>query len=219
MTDTDISTPLHGLTDDEQVLHRIVDKLADRFEGIFAAETVDRYVFESYTALARTSRIRGFLVPRTERFAADRLTALATAKGALERSVPEVLFICVQNSGRSQMAAALLKARAGDWVHVRSAGSAPAEQIDPHAVEVMMHRGISLDEEFPKPLTDDVVRAADVVVTMGCGDSCPLYAGKRYLDWNVADPAGRSLEETEAIARDIQTRVDSLIDELIGASR
>ena len=109
-TDAEIKTPLHGLTSDEEVLHRIVDKLADRFEGIFAAETVDRYVFESYTALARTSKIRGFLVPRTERFAADRLTALATAKGAIEQTVPEVLFICVQNSGRSQMAAALLKA-------------------------------------------------------------------------------------------------------------
>ena len=221
MTDTHpdavIRTPLHGLTSDEEVLHRIVGKLADRFEGIFAAETVDRYVFESYTALARTSRIRGFLVPRTERFAADRLRALATAKGAIERTVPEVLFICVQNSGRSQMAAALLKDRAGDRVHVRSAGSAPAEQIDPHAIEVMARRGINLDEEFPKPLTDDVVRAADVVVTMGCGDSCPLYAGKRYLDWSVTDPAGQTLEVTETIAQDIEARVDALLDELIGA--
>jgi len=216
---TETRTPLHGLTSDEEVLHRIVDKLAGRFAGIFAAETVDRYVFESYTALARTSRIRSFLVPRTERFASDRLTALATAKGAIERTVPEVLFVCVQNSGRSQMAAALLKARAGERVHVRSAGSAPAEQIDPHAVEVMGRRGISLDEEFPKPLTDDVVQAADVIVTMGCGDSCPLYVGKRYLDWSVTDPAGKSLEETEQIAADIEARVDALLTELIGDQR
>ena len=218
-TDTEVRTPLHGLTNDEEVLHRIVDKLADRFEGIFAAETVDRYVFESYTALARTSKVRGFLVPRTERFAGDRLRALATAKGALEQTVPEVLFICVQNSGRSQMAAALLKDRAGDRVHVRSAGAAPAEQIDPYAIEVMRRRGISLHEEFPKPLTDDVVRAADVVVTMGCGDSCPLYAGKRYLDWAVADPAGQTLEVTETIAADIEARVDALLAELIGAQQ
>lgn len=216
---TETRTPLHGLTSDEEVLHRIVDKLAGRFAGVFAAETVDRYVFESYTALARTSRIRSFLVPRTERFASDRLTALATAKGAIERTVPEVLFVCVQNSGRSQMAAALLKARAGERVHVRSAGSAPAEQIDPHAVEVMGRRGISLDEEFPKPLTDDVVQAADVIVTMGCGDSCPLYVGKRYLDWSVTDPAGKSLEETEQIAADIEARVDALLTELIGDQR
>ncbi len=216
---TETRTPLHGLTSDEEVLHRIVDKLAGRFAGIFAAETVDRYVFESYTALARTSRIRSFLVPRTERFASDRLTALATAKGAIERTVPEVLFVCVQNSGRSQMAAALLKARAGERVHVRSAGSAPAEQIDPHAVEVMGRRGIGLDEEFPKPLTDDVVQAADVIVTMGCGDSCPLYVGKRYLDWSVTDPAGKSLEETEQIAADIEARVDALLTELIGDQR
>jgi arsenate reductase len=216
---TETRTPLHGLTSDEDVLHRIVDRLAGRFAGIFASETVDRYVFESYTALARTSRIRSFLVPRTERFATDRLTALATAKGAIERTVPEVLFICVQNSGRSQMAAALLKDRAGDRVHVRSAGSAPAEQIDPHAIEVMQRRGISLDEEFPKPLTDDVVQAADVVVTMGCGDSCPLYAGKRYLDWSVTDPAGKSLDVTESIAVDIEARVDALLHELIGDQR
>ena len=164
MTDTTTAAPLHGLTDDERVLQRIADALAAKFAGVFAAETVERYVFESYTALARTSKVRGFLVPRTERFAADRLRALATAKGAIEHSVPEVLFICVQNSGRSQMAAALLKAKAGERVHVRSAGSAPAEQIDPHAVEVMRQRGLSLDDEFPKPLTDDVVRAAREVI-------------------------------------------------------
>ncbi|GAA1429617.1 arsenate reductase ArsC [Microlunatus lacustris] len=193
MTGTTSKTPLPGLASDEEVLHRIVDKLANRFAGIFAAETVDRYVFESYAALARTSEVRNFLVPRTERFAADRLTALATAKGALEHSVPEVLFVCVQNSGRSQMAAALLKARAGDRVHVRSAGSAPAEQIDPHAVEVLRRRGLNLDEEFPKPLTDDVVRAADVIVTMGGGDSCPLYAGKRYSTGPSLTPPAAAL--------------------------
>lgn len=215
MTETTTKTPLKGLTSDEAVLHRIVDKLAGRFTGIFAAETVERYVFESYTALARTSRVRGYLVPRTERFASDRLTALATAKGAIERTVPEVLFVCVQNSGRSQMAAALLKDLAGERVHVRSAGSAPSEQIDPHAVEIMSRRGITLDEEFPKPLTDDVVQAADVIVTMGCGDSCPLYVGKRYLDWKVTDPAGKSVEETEQIAADIEARVKALLTELI----
>lgn len=212
---SETTTPLHGLTNDQDVLGRIVDKLAARFAGVFATETVERYVFESYTALARTSKVRNFLVPRTERFATDRLTALATAKGALAHSVPEVLFVCVQNSGRSQMAAALLKARAGDRVHVLSAGSAPAEDIDPNALEVMRRRGLSLDGEFPKPLTDDVVRAADVIITMGCGDSCPLYAGKRYLDWTVADPAGLDLDQTEHIARDIAARVDTLLTELL----
>ena len=214
MTETATRTPLHGLTSDEQVLSRVVDKLASRFAGIFAAETVDRYVFESYTALARTSRVLAHLVPRTERFATDRLTALATAKGAIERTAPEVLFVCVQNSGRSQMAAALLKARAGDRVNVRSAGSAPAEQIDRHALEVMQRRGLDLSGEFPEPLTDDVVRAADVIVTMGCGDSCPLYSGKRYLDWAVTDPAGKSLAETERIAVEIESRVEALLDDL-----
>lgn len=175
-----------------------------------------RYVFESYTALARNSKVKGHLIPLTERFATDRLTALATAKGALERTGPEVLFICVQNAGRSQMAAALLKAYAGDRVHVRSAGSAPGEVIEPNVVEAMSRRGLSLGDEFPKPLTDDVIQAADVLVTMGCGDSCPIYPGKRYLDWGITDPAGKTLDETIAIAEEIAGRVRTLLDELIG---
>ena len=138
-------------------------------------ETVERYVFESYTALARTSKLRAHLVTRTERFATDRLTALARAKGHITTVIPEVLFICVQNSGRSQMAAAMLKAKADDRIQVRSAGSAPAESIDPHVTDVMAARGIDMSQEFPKPLTDEVVRAADVLVTMGCGDSYPIY--------------------------------------------
>lgn len=208
------TTPLHGLRNDDPVLTRIAQQLADRFTGIFAAETVERYVFESYAALARTSKVRHYLVPRTERFATDRLTALAQAKGMIA-GVPEVLFVCVQNSGRSQMAAALLKAHAGGRVHVRSAGSAPAEQIEPHVVEVMNRRGLSLAEEFPKPLTDDVTRAADVLVTMGCGDSCPIYPGKRYLDWTIPDPAGRPVEEVEEIADLLDRRVQALFEELV----
>jgi arsenate reductase len=208
--------PLHGLSSDDQVLGRIAEQLTHRFTGVFAAETVERYVFESYAALARTSRIRHYLVPRTQRFATDRLTALAKAKGRIASEVPEVLFICVQNAGRSQMAAALLRAQAGDRVHVRSAGSAPAEQIEPQVVEVMARRGLSLAEEFPKPLTDDVTRAADVLVTMGCGDSCPIYPGKRYLDWAIPDPAGQPVEETEKIADLLDRQVRELLHELIG---
>jgi protein-tyrosine-phosphatase len=205
-----------GLVSDEQVLHRVAEKLTGRFAGIFAAETVERYVFESYTALARSSKIRNYLVPRTERFAGDRLTALAQAKGVIAKVVPEVLFICVQNSGRSQMAAAILQAKAGNRVHVRSAGSAPGENIEPQVVEAMAQRGLSLEGQFPKPLTDDVIQAADVLITMGCGDSCPIYPGKRYLDWTIPDPAGKSLEETTAIADLLETRVSDLLNGLIG---
>ncbi len=216
-TPSETAVPLHGLISDAQVLQSIAAQLARRFAGIFAAETVERYVFESYTALARTARVKSHLVPLTERFASDRLTALATAKGAIERTGPEVLFVCVQNAGRSQMAAALLKAYAGDRVNVRSAGSAPGEVIEPHVVEAMARRGLSLAEEFPKPLTDDVIQAADVLITMGCGDSCPIYPGKRYLDWSITDPAGESLDETIQIAAEIDTRVRKLLDELMGA--
>lgn len=109
--------------------------------------------------------------------------------------MPEVLFVCVHNAGRSQMAAGLLDLRAKGNVHVRSAGSAPADSITPEVMEAMAEIGVDLTREFPKPLTDDVVSAADVVVTMGCGDACPIYPGKRYVDWELADPAGKSLHE------------------------
>jgi arsenate reductase (thioredoxin) len=122
-----------------------------------------------------------------------------------------VLFVCVQNSGRSQMAAALLHQRAAGLVHVRSAGSAPAEQINRSVVRAMEELGADLSQEFPKPLTDEVVRAADAVITMGCGDACPIYPGKRYEDWEVADPAGKSIEEVRVIRDDIDVRVTELL--------
>lgn len=129
-------------------------------------------------------------------------------------SVPEVLFVCVHNAGRSQMAAALLDHHGEGRVHVRSAGSAPAAEINPAVRAAMAELGIDLAREFPKPLTDDAVSAADVVITMGCGDACPVYPGKRYLDWSLPDPAGRSLEEIRPIRDEINTRVRDLLTEL-----
>ena len=205
---------LPGLLTPEATLHRLADDLATRFTGIFARETVDRYVFESYTALARTARVTAHLPVLTGHFATERLTALAQAKGEVSQDVPEVLFVCVQNAGRSQMAAGLVRLRAGDRVHVRSAGSQPAASIDGAVVDVMAELGIDLGDAFPKPLTDDVVRAADVVITMGCGDACPVYPGKRYLDWQVRDPAGLTLGEVRAIREDIDGRVRALLAEL-----
>jgi arsenate reductase (thioredoxin) len=209
---TDKSLP--GLLTPEASLHRLADDLAARFAGVFARETVDRYVFESYTALARTARVTTHLPALTARFATERLTALAQAKGAVAHDVPEVLFVCVQNAGRSQMAAGLLQLRGGGRVHVRSAGSQPAPSVDDAVVTAMAEIGVDLVEAFPKPLTDDVVRAADVVVTMGCGDACPVYPGKRYLDWQVRDPAGRPLGEVRSIRDDIDSRVRGLLAEL-----
>lgn len=132
-------------------------------------------------------------------------------------TVPEVLFVCVHNAGRSQMAAALLDRRAGGRVHVRSAGSEPSDQLNPAVVEAMAELGLDISKEFPKPLTDEVVRAADVVITMGCGDACPLYPGKRYLDWDLEDPAGKSLATVRRIRDDIDDRVRELIRELVPA--
>jgi arsenate reductase len=130
-------------------------------------------------------------------------------------AMPEALFVCVHNAGRSQMAAGLMKHRSGGKVLVRSAGSDPAEVINPAVVEAMAELGIDLHEEFPKPLTDEVVRAADVVVTMGCGDACPIYPGKRYLDWELADPAGQDLDTVRAIRDEIDARVQALLAALL----
>jgi protein-tyrosine-phosphatase len=128
---------------------------------------------------------------------------------------PEVLFVCVHNAGRSQMAAALLERHAGGRVHVRSAGSTPAKEIHPGVREALAEVGLDVSKEFPKPLTDDAVRAADVVVTMGCGDACPVYPGKRYLDWDLPDPAGKPIEEVRPIRDEIDRRVKALLDELV----
>jgi arsenate reductase (thioredoxin) len=133
-------------------------------------------------------------------------------------SAAEVLFVCVRNAGRSQMAAALMDARAGGRVHVRSAGSDPGERINPAVVEALREVGIDVSREFPKPLSDDAVRAADAVITMGCGDACPVYPGKRYEDWAIEDPEGKSLEEIRRIRDEIDTRVQRLLSELVAST-
>jgi protein-tyrosine-phosphatase len=195
-------------------LQRIANKLADDFQGIFAAQTVERYVFESYTALNRTARIKRFLIPMTESFVHERLTALAQSEGAIEKTVPEVLFVCVHNAGRSQMAMALLQAKGRGRVHVRSAGSEPGDQLNPAVVQVLEEIGLDLQGQYPKPLTDDVVRAADYVITMGCGDACPIYPGKKYVDWELDDPAGQDIETVRRIREEIDRRVDDLLGTL-----
>ena len=140
---------------------------------------------------------------------------LAQTEGTLGKMQPEVLFVCVHNAGRSQMAAGLVKLRSDGRIQVRSAGSAPAEQINPAVVEAMRELGIDMSEEFPKPLTDEVVRAADVVITMGCGDACPIYPGKKYEDWQLDDPAGQDLETVRRIRDELDQRVQKLIGELL----
>jgi arsenate reductase (thioredoxin) len=132
------------------------------------------------------------------------------------KHVPEVLFVCVQNAGRSQMAAGLLDKRAEGKVHVRSAGTEPADQINPNVRTAMAEVGVDLEKEFPKPMTDEVVRAADAVITMGCGDACPIYPGKRYEDWEIPDPAETDLDGARVIRDEIDKRVGVLLSGLVG---
>ena len=196
------------------VLDRIATDLATRFAGTFSAETVAEYVRGSYALLADRARITRYLPSLTARFAADRLRALALAEGVTADKTPEVLFVCVQNAGRSQLAAAILRSLAGDRVRVLTAGSEPAGSINPKIVAALDEIGIPLGGEFPKPLTDEVVRAADYVITMGCGDACPVYPGRRYLDWDLPDPAELSMAAVRAVRDDIDIRVRALLADI-----
>ena len=167
---------------------------------------------ESYAGLARDATTRSSLVPLTRRFAEQRLVDLQAAVAAAPRP-PQVLFVCVANAGRSQLAAALVQHYAGDRVVVRSAGSAPAGDV--HATVRPLLDDLGADEAFPKPLTDDAVRAADVVITMGCGDVCPVVPGVRYEDWVVGDPAVASPEGVAAIRAEVDRRVRALLAGLV----
>jgi arsenate reductase (thioredoxin) len=191
-------------------LEKGLNTLRVEFEGIFSPETVERYMAESLEALGGC-RLKDFVPLFVHRFARERLRALGQVEGMITKQVPEVLFVCVQNAGRSQMAASLLDHYARGRVHVRSAGSDPADQINPHVVTAMSEIGIDIGRAFPKPMTDEVVEAADAVITMGCGDACPIYPGKRYEDWVVDDPAETDLEGVRRIRDDIAERVRVLL--------
>ena len=201
-----------------QHVERAAEALQREFDGVFSQETIARYIAESAELLG-DARVNVFVPVLVHRFARERLRALAQAEGVVAKDVPEVLFVCVHNAGRSQMAAGLVKLRSEGRVHVRSAGSDPGERVNPAVIEAMNELGVDMDEEFPKPLTDEVVRAADVVITMGCGDACPIYPGKKYEDWALDDPDGQSLETVRRIRDEIDARVRVLIDQLLPAER
>jgi arsenate reductase (thioredoxin) len=197
-------------------LEKGLESLSDEFSGVFSKETVERYMAESLDAL-KGSRLTDFVPLFVHRFARERLRALGQVEGTITKEVPEILFVCVQNAGRSQMAAALLDHYGDGRVHVRSAGSEPADQINPAVVEALSEVGVDIAKEFPKPMTDEVVRAADVVITMGCGDACPIYPGKRYEDWEVEDPQDKDLATVREIRGDIEERVRALLAEVASA--
>ena len=210
MSEVDVLDPVtrHHVEQAADALHR-------EFEGVFSQETIARYIVESTDLLAGNARVNVFVPVLVHRFARERLKALGQSQGVITKDQPEVLFVCVHNAGRSQMAAGLVKLRSEGRVHVRSAGSAPGSKINPAVVEAMGEIGVDLSEEFPKPLTDEFVKGADVVITMGCGDACPIYPGKKYEDWELDDPADQDLDTVRRIRDEIDTRVQNLITELV----
>jgi arsenate reductase (thioredoxin) len=194
-------------------LEKGLETLRSEYQGIFSAETVERFMTESVEALSG-ARVKDFVPLFVHRFARERLRALGQVEGTITKEVPEVLFVCVQNAGRSQMAAALLDHYAEGRVHVRSAGSEPAHRINPNVIAAMSELGVDISKEFPKPMTDEVIKAADAVITMGCGDACPIYPGKRYEDWEIDDPAESDLDGVRKIRDDIDERVRRLLSEV-----
>lgn len=196
----------------EPDLDRIAQDLAIRYRGVLSAETVHASVQDSYTLLAAAGRSQ-LLASRTAAFATARLDATRHVQDPPPR--PTVLFVCVQNAGRSQLAASILRQLAGDRVIVQTAGSQPAGEIRQAVITALDEVGMSVGDEFPKPLTDEVVRAADVVITMGCGDACPIYPGRRYLDWEIEDPVGQPLTTVRRIRDDIEGRVRQLLTEVV----
>jgi arsenate reductase (thioredoxin) len=188
-------------------LGRIAADLATRFRGVFSLETIAATVVDSYGLLAQRFPTNLYLNSLTSRFSGDRLTALASVEHRVIDDRPTVLFVCVQNAGRSQIAAAILRSLAGDRVRVVTAGSEPAASVNSNVVTALDEIGVSVVGEYPKPLTDEVVRAADYVITMGCGDACPVYQGRQYLDWDLADPAALPL----AAVREVRDQIDRLV--------
>jgi arsenate reductase (thioredoxin) len=196
---------------------QLVEDFSYSYAGIIEPGDVRTAVDEAWDALAAHSRILTFIPVLVARRARGQLMARAQAEGRVAKKVPELLFACVHNAGRSQMAAALAEHLSARRAHVRSAGSAPdlSGEINPVVIQALQERGITLEAAYPKPLSDSVVRAADVIITMGCGDTFPDFPGKRYEDWNVRDPAGQPIEVVREIRDDIQAHVTTLLRQIL----
>ena len=200
--------------DQEAALGTSAARLAREFEGTFGLETIERFLHSSHEKLAASATVPNYLPVLAEKFARQRFPALARADGLVVSGTPTVLFLCVHNAGRSQMALGFFEHYAGEAAVGWTGGSEPGASVNPVAIEVMAEKGIDIAGEYPKPWTDEVVRAADVVITMGCGDACPVFPGKRYEEWVLSDPAGWSAEEVRPVRDEIERRVLNLLDEL-----
>jgi arsenate reductase len=211
---------LASLSLDQQLaLRSAAHNLHREFDGVFGTETIELFLVTSYDQFASQARLPTYLVLFAERFARQRLKALAKVEGKHSDGVPIVLFLCTHNAGRSQMALGWFNHLAGKRAVAWSGGSEPGTELNPAAVAAMAEVGIDITEEFPKPWTDEIVQAADVVITMGCGDACPLFPGKRYEDWEVDDPAGLDVVAVRPIRDEIRARVETLLTELAPAQR
>lgn len=205
---------LAGLPIDLQLqVRKSATILQRRWEGRMNVETIERFLVESMDLL-KNSKVLTWTPVIAERLTNDRLRALVRLEAAPSDLNPSVLFLCVHNAGRSQMAAGFMRQIAGDRVDVFSGGSEPAASVNQAVVAAMAEKGIDIADELPQPWADEIVRAADVIVTMGCGDACPVYPGKRYVDWELDDPAGRSVDEVRPIRDEIERRVRALLAEL-----
>jgi arsenate reductase (thioredoxin) len=206
---------LDSLSPDQRLaLKTAAGNLRSEFSGTFSVETIELSLQTSYDQFADRAKFSNFLPLMAERFARQRLTALARVEGKADAGLPIVLFLCVHNAGRSQMALGWFKRLAGNRAVAWSGGSEPSSEINPAAVEAMAEVGIDIRSEFPKPWTDEILRAADVVVTMGCGDACPIFPGKRYEDWELADPQGMDVAGVRPVRDEIAERVRGLLASL-----
>ena len=218
MTDSPASLTTHvrrGLSIDQRhALKTAATRLQTEFADMFGVETIERFLHSSYDQFAGHATVPNFLPLLAERFARQRLHALARVEGKMTDSKPTVLFLCTHNAGRSQMALGFFNHLAGDQAVAWSGGSEPGDKINPAAVEAMGEVGIDITGEFPKPWTDEIVQASDVIVTMGCGDACPIFPGHRYEEWVLPDPAGQAVDAVRPIRDEIEGRVRQLLSDL-----
>jgi len=216
MTDSPVTHQLRDdLSIDQQLaLKTAATRLETEFADSFGTETIERFLCSSYDQFAGRATIPNFLPLLAERFARQRLHALARVEGKISDGKPTVLFLCTHNAGRSQMALGYFTHMAGDRAVAWSGGSEPGNEINPAAIAAMAEVGIDITGEYPKPWTDEIVQAADVVITMGCGDACPIFPGKRYENWELPDPAGQGLDAVRPIRDDIEERVHRLLADL-----
>jgi protein-tyrosine-phosphatase len=215
MSDTHLIDDVPTL--EQRPLRAALGGLLKQFHGVFDEETIEHFLVDSYERLALTSKNKSFIIIFSERFARERLASMAKVD-SVTKGKPGVLFLCVHNAGRSQMAAGWLRSIAGDRIDVFTGGSEPADSINPVVVEAMAEVGINIGEEFPKPWTEEVVKAVDAVISMGCGDVCPIYPGKKYSDWELDDPAGMGLDGVRQVRDELKFRVQRLSEELLATN-